>query len=89
MDRSTETVGRPAMSDDHRHVSESGSRPRWTLVLVILYAVAETAGGLMSGSLALIADAGHMVSDAAAIGLTLFAIRFARRARPKRNLQSS
>ena len=37
-------------------------------------------GGLWSGSLALLADAGHMVSDAAALALTLFALRFARKA---------
>ena len=41
--------------------------------------VAEVVGGLISGSLALLADASHMVSDAGAIGLTLFAMRFARR----------
>lgn len=44
------------------------------LVLVILYMVAEVAGGLLTNSLALLADAGHMLSDAAAIGLSLFAI---------------
>jgi cobalt-zinc-cadmium efflux system protein len=48
--------------------------------LVIAYTVAEVVGGLWSGSLALLADAGHMVSDAAALALTLFAIRFARKA---------
>jgi cobalt-zinc-cadmium efflux system protein len=42
--------------------------------------MAEVAGGLLSGSLALLADAGHMASDAAALGLTLFAMRVARRA---------
>jgi cobalt-zinc-cadmium efflux system protein len=51
----------------------------WTLALVLAYAAAEVAGGLASGSLALLADAGHMLSDAAAIGLTLFAMWFARR----------
>ena len=55
------------------------SRLGWTLALVVLYAVAEVAGGLISGSLALLADAGHMVSDAGAIALTLFAMQFARR----------
>ena len=52
----------------------------WTLALVIAYTVAEVIGGIWSGSLALLADAGHMVSDAAALALTLFAIRFARKA---------
>lgn len=51
----------------------------WTLALVLAYAAAEVVGGLASGSLALLADAGHMLSDAAAIGLTLVAMRVARR----------
>ena len=40
-----------------------------TLVLVLVYMVAEVIGGLLSNSLALLADAGHMLSDAAALGL--------------------
>ena len=36
--------------------------------------VAEVVGGILSGSLALIADAGHMLTDAAAIALALFAM---------------
>mgnify|MGYP001590358818 CR=1 FL=1 len=33
----------------------------------------EAAGGFLSGSLALLADAGHMLTDVAALGLSLFA----------------
>jgi cobalt-zinc-cadmium efflux system protein len=51
----------------------------WTLALVVGYTAAEVIGGLWSGSLALLADAGHMLSDAAALGLTLLAMRFAQR----------
>ena len=40
----------------------------------------EVIGGILSGSLALIADAGHMLTDAASIGLALFAVHFAMRA---------
>jgi cobalt-zinc-cadmium efflux system protein len=50
-----------------------------TLVLVLIYMVAEVVGGLLSNSLALLADAGHMLSDAAALGLALFANWFSRR----------
>jgi cobalt-zinc-cadmium efflux system protein len=50
-----------------------------TLVLVLVYMVAEVVGGLWSNSLALLADAGHMLSDAAALGLALFASWFSRR----------
>ncbi len=44
------------------------------LALSGLYMVAEVVGGLASGSLALLADAGHMFSDVAALGLSLFAV---------------
>ena len=48
-----------------------------TLGLVCLYMVAEVVGGVLANSLALLADAGHMLSDAAALGLALFAIHMA------------
>ena len=41
--------------------------------------VAEVIGGLLSNSLALLSDAGHMLTDALAIGLSLFAMNLARR----------
>lgn len=40
---------------------------------------AEVAGGLISGSLALLADAGHMLTDFASLVLAWFALRLARR----------
>ncbi len=43
------------------------------LLLAFLYMLAELAGGLWTGSLALLADAGHMLSDVAALALALFA----------------
>ena len=43
---------------------------------------AEVAGGLLTGSLALLADAGHMLSDAAALALSLFALWIADRRAP-------
>jgi cobalt-zinc-cadmium efflux system protein len=45
------------------------------LALVVTYMLVEVAGGLVSGSLALLADAGHMLSDAAALALALYAAR--------------
>jgi len=45
-----------------------------TLVLIALYMGAEVVGGLLTHSLALLADAGHMLSDAAALALSLFAL---------------
>jgi cobalt-zinc-cadmium efflux system protein len=50
-----------------------------TLALVAAYLIAEVLGGLWTGSLALLADAGHMFSDVAALTLSLFAIWLAQR----------
>ncbi len=51
----------------------------FALVLTATYMVAEVIGGIASGSLALLADAGHMLSDACALGLALFAMWIAGR----------
>lgn len=72
------------MADGHGQrtldtASGRGGRLPLVLGLTALYAAAEVAGGLVSGSLALLADAGHMLSDVAALGLSLFAFWVARR----------
>lgn len=46
---------------------------RWVFALTFLYLIVEVVGGLLSGSLALLADGFHMFADSAAIGLSLFA----------------
>ena len=51
-----------------------------TLVLVLLYMLAEVVGGLLSGSLALLGDAGHMLTDGLSLGLAAFASCLATRA---------
>lgn len=53
-----------------------------TLALVAAYLVAEVGAGLWTGSLALLADAGHMLADAASLALALFAIWLADRPAP-------
>jgi len=69
-------------------VSAGGAhRRRLVVVLGITTTVlvAEVVGGLLTGSLALLADAGHMFTDAAGIGLALLAVTFAARpASPER-----
>ncbi len=55
-----------------------------TLILAAGYMVAEVVGGLLTGSLALLADAGHMLSDVGALGFSLVALRIARRPRDQR-----
>jgi cobalt-zinc-cadmium efflux system protein len=55
-------------------------RIRLVFILTTGYALVQAVGGWLSGSLALIADSGHMVSDAAALLLALIAYRVAARA---------
>lgn len=67
--------------DDHHHHHAHGNERRvlWALLLTGGFMLAEVAGGILSGSLALLADAGHMLTDAAALGLSLAAFRASRR----------
>jgi len=48
-------------------------------VLTFVYMIAEAVGGWLTNSLALLADAGHMLTDVAALGLTMAAIWFGSR----------
>src|SRR5665811_344371 len=55
------------------------------LAITVSIMVAEVIGGLISGSLALLADAGHLLTDAAGVSLALLAAAFALRpATPER-----
>jgi cobalt-zinc-cadmium efflux system protein len=66
----------------HTHTHAHGpAAPRYLvpLGLTLAYAVVELAGGLWSGSLALLGDAGHMFSDAVALGVAAAAAALARR----------
>lgn len=61
--------------DHHGHGRGTTSTRRLAavLVLTLAYTVAEVLGGIISGSLALLADAGHMLTDNLALGIALFA----------------
>jgi cobalt-zinc-cadmium efflux system protein len=64
----------------HAHRAADGERRMlWVLALTAGFMVVEAVGGWLAGSLALIADAGHMLSDTAALGLAWAAFRVARR----------
>ena len=65
----------------HVHVAEARSQSAlaFALMLTLCFAVVEVAAGFMSNSLALISDAGHMVTDAASLGLALLAQMIAKR----------
>jgi cobalt-zinc-cadmium efflux system protein len=67
----------------HDHDRQAGDanarRLAITLGLVVTYMIAQVVGGWMSNSLALLADAGHMLADAGALALSLLALSIARR----------
>ena len=55
------------------------SRLRWVLALTATFMVVEAVGGWLSGSLALLADAGHMLTDVGALALSLLSAWIAQR----------
>jgi len=65
----------------HAHYVEARSQSAlaWALGLTLCFAAVEVGAGFLSNSLALISDAGHMVTDAAALGLALLAQLIAKR----------
>ncbi|ROR11094.1 CDF family zinc transporter ZitB [Erwinia sp. JUb26] len=71
----------------HSHSAADGNRSRLLAAFLVtaIYMVAEVIGGLLSGSLALLADAGHMLTDAAALLVALMAVQFAQRRPDKRH----
>ncbi len=75
-----------AHAHGHDHSREQTKRALGlTLVLTSAFVVAEVIGGILTGSLALLADAGHMLSDSVSLGLALFAVWLAQRpATPQR-----
>ncbi|HKI65560.1 MAG TPA: cation diffusion facilitator family transporter [Burkholderiales bacterium] len=70
------------MAHDHVHTH---SRLGAAVALTLGYALVEAAGGWWSGSLALLADAGHMAGDGAALGLAALAAWAARRPASERH----
>lgn len=73
------------MGHDHQHTHSPGADRRLlgaALVLIVALMVGEVVVGIVASSLALVTDAGHMLTDAAAIGFALVAMRLA--ARPAR-----
>lgn len=64
-----------------RDREKNQKRLAWTLGLVVVYMFAEIIGGWLANSLALLADAGHMLSDAASLAMSLFALWIAKKPR--------
>jgi cobalt-zinc-cadmium efflux system protein len=63
----------------HGHTTSDARRLRIALILILGFMAVEVAVGLLASSLALLSDAGHMLTDAGAIALALVAARLARR----------
>ena len=65
----------------HRHTAASASRGRLLAVLLLIgaFLIVEVVGSVLTNSLALLADAGHMLTDAVGVGLALLAIWFGAR----------
>jgi cobalt-zinc-cadmium efflux system protein len=90
MSQAAVEIGHGNGHDAHEHHSHGGAaagRRRLSMVLALtaLYMVAEAVGGWLTGSLALLADAGHMLADVSALTLALAAAWFsARPATPRK-----
>nr|WP_315055322.1 cation diffusion facilitator family transporter [uncultured Campylobacter sp.] len=78
------------MHENHTHCARSHTSNKTVLrnsfLIISAFMLIEVAGGFATNSLALLSDAGHMLSDAAALGLSLFAFKFGER---KGNLQKT
>jgi cobalt-zinc-cadmium efflux system protein len=70
----------------HDHATHGGSRGlKGALILTTLFLLAEVVGGLISNSLTLLADAGHMFTDVGALAFSLFVVWLARQPATSRN----
>ena len=70
------------MGHDHSHAVSSDADARrlaWAFALIVAFMLAEVVAGIVGSSLALLSDAGHMLTDAVALGLALVALRLAAR----------
>lgn len=71
------------MGADHGHTGHAGGRHRWrlavTFALITAFFGVELTAALVSGSLTLLSDAGHMAADVVALGAALAATRIATR----------
>jgi cobalt-zinc-cadmium efflux system protein len=71
---------RDSLDQPHPRTTDA-QRLGWALAITGAFMLLEVAGGVLSGSLALLADAGHMLTDTAALTLAWFAAHVARHAK--------
>ncbi|WP_409291031.1 cation diffusion facilitator family transporter [Peribacillus sp. SCS-37] len=60
----------------HSHHSTNKKALKLSFFMIASFMIVEVIGGILTNSLALLSDAGHMLSDAAALGLSFFALKF-------------
>ncbi|GGM25738.1 cation transporter [Paraliobacillus quinghaiensis] len=69
------------MGHEHDHTHNANKKALLlSFILIFVFMVVEVIGGLITNSLALLSDAGHMLSDAGALGLSLLAFKFGEKA---------
>ncbi len=71
------------MGDDHEHTHSHQANKKTlilSLIIITAYMAIEVIGGLMTKSLALLADAGHMLSDVVSMSIALLAFTFSNKA---------
>jgi cobalt-zinc-cadmium efflux system protein len=79
---SIQTTGHRHQEHDHAHRASPDADWRWLAVagaLIVLFMAGEVAAGVVAHSLALLSDAAHMLTDAAAIGLAIVTTKIAGR----------
>lgn len=67
------------MSHAHQHHHSNQTRTLWAAIITSGFMLAEVVGGLLTGSLALLADAAHMLTDSASLALAWLGFRLALR----------
>lgn len=63
------------MGHHHDHHTANTKVLFWSFIAIFTFMIVEAIGGWLTNSLALLSDAGHMLSDAAALGLSLLAFK--------------
>ena len=82
MSGSIQTTGHRQQEHDHAHRASPDADWRWLAAagaLIVAFMVGEVAAGVVAHSLALLSDAAHMLTDAAAIGLAIVTTKIAGR----------
>jgi cobalt-zinc-cadmium efflux system protein len=72
------------MSHSHSHGASAGNKLKYSVFIAVAILAAEIVGGLISNSLALLSDAGHVLADIIALGLSWYGVRQAERASDSR-----